>query len=174
MRDGNKRSATKEAVGVPTKNDLPESTREKIVQLCNERVAELLDLQLQAKQAHWNVRGPRFYQLHLLFDQVHEVVSGLTDIVAERASQLGGIVEGTVQAVHDHSELPAYPLDLQEGLGHVQALSAAIAAAGQRARAAIDQADELDDKNSADIFTEVSRALDKQLWFVEAHLQAEQ
>ena len=174
MRNGNKRSATKEALGAPTKNDLPESTREKIVQLCNERVADLIDLQLQAKQAHWNVRGPRFYQLHLLFDQVYEVAVELTDIVAERASQLGGIVEGTVQAVNQRSELDPYPLDLQEGLGHVQALSAALASAGQRARAAIDQADELGDKDAADVFTEVSRGLDKQLWFVEAHLQAEQ
>ena len=159
---------------VPTKNDLPDQTRTKIITVCNERLAELIDLQLQAKQAHWAVRGPRFYQLHLLFDSVYEAVVALTDIVAERASQLGGQPEGTVQCVMKKSKLPAYPVDLTDGLKHVQAISAAIAAAGKSARQAIDQADELNDKDSADIFTEVSRGLDKQLWFVEAHLQAEQ
>jgi len=159
---------------VPTKNDLPESTRSKIIALCNEKLAELLDLQLQAKQAHWNVRGPRFYQLHLLFDSVYSAVVELTDTVAERASQLGGSPEGTVQCIAKKSKLPAYPVDLKDGLGHVQALSTAIAAVGKSARQAIDQADELKDKDTADVFTEVSRELDKQLWFVEAHLQAEQ
>jgi starvation-inducible DNA-binding protein len=173
MRNGSK-TKTKTDLAVSTKNDLPEETRAKIVRMCNETVADLLDLQLQSKQAHWNVRGPRFYQLHLLFDQVHGVVEDLTDTVAERASQLGGIVEGTVQAIAERSQLPAYPLEITEGLAHVEALSAAIAAAGQRAREAIDQADELGDKDSADVFTAVSRGLDKQLWFVEAHLQADQ
>ena len=159
---------------VPTKNDLPEQTRTKAITLCNDKLAELLDLQLQAKQAHWNVRGPRFYQLHLLFDAVYEAVVPLTDIVAERASQLGGSPEGTAQCVVKKSKLPAYPLDLKEGLAHVQALSSSLAAAGKSMRQAIDQADELKDKDTADIFTEVSRGLDKQLWFVEAHLQADQ
>jgi starvation-inducible DNA-binding protein len=159
---------------LPTKNDLPESTRCKISQLCNDKLAELLDLQLQTKQAHWNVRGPRFYQLHLLFDAVHAAVEELSDVVAERATQLGGVAEGTAQAIVKRSTLPPYPLDIKEGLAHVQALSTALSTAGKSARAAIDQADELKDKDTADIFTEVSRGLDKQLWFVEAHLQAEQ
>lgn len=156
----------------PTRNDLPQDTRAAIVKLLNERLADAIDLQLQAKQAHWNVRGPHFISLHELFDKVSEEVSGFIDEIAERASALGGVAEGTLAAVSSRTTLPAYSLTISDGRDHVDALSKAIAAFGKQARAAIDQADSAGDADTADLFTQVSREVDKQLWFVEAHLEA--
>jgi starvation-inducible DNA-binding protein len=155
-----------------TKNDLPEGTRVKAVELLNARLADCIDLQTQAKHAHWNVKGPHFVGLHELFDKVSEGAGDYADDVAERAVQLGGVAEGTARAVARRSSLAEYPAEAADGRGHVEALSSALAAFGAAARKAIDQANELGDLDTADLFTEVSRGTDKWLWLVEAHLQA--
>ena len=154
-----------------TKNDLPAEARVKLVQFLNERLADCIDLQTQTKQAHWNVKGPQFIALHELFDKVNEAVEDYVDEIAERAVQLGGVAEGTARIVARRSTLAEYPPAV-DGRSHVQALSSALAAFGQSARKAIDETDKLGDRDTADIFTEVSRGIDKWLWFVEAHLQA--
>jgi starvation-inducible DNA-binding protein len=156
-----------------TKIDLSEGTRGKLIGLLNERLADVLDLKLQAKQAHWNVRGPNFISLHEVFDQVAESADEHADLIAERVGQLAGVAEGTVQVVVKKSNLAAYPLTISSGRDHVDALSNALAAFAKVARKAIDQSDELGDKDTADLFTQISRETDKNLWFVEAHLQAE-
>jgi starvation-inducible DNA-binding protein len=155
-----------------TKNDLSEGVRIKVVQLLNERLADCIDLQTQTKQAHWNVKGPNFIALHELFDQVNAAVEDYVDEIAERAVQLGGVAEGTARMVARRSSLAEYPAAV-DGRSHVEALSSALAAFGRSARKAIDDTNELGDLDTADIFTEVSRGIDKWLWFVEAHLQAE-
>jgi starvation-inducible DNA-binding protein len=156
-----------------TKNDLPEATRVKVIELLNARLADCKDLQTQTKQAHWNVKGPNFIGLHELFDKINEEVDEYVDEIAERAVQLGGVAEGTARVVAARSTLPEYPLNIADGLSHVDALSSALAAFAKSARKAIDDTDALGDKDTADLFTEVSRGIDKWLWFVEAHLQAE-
>src|SRR6187399_3522091 len=108
-----------------TKNDIPEATRAKVVELLNSRLADCIDLQTQAKQAHWNVKGPSFIALHELFDKVNEDVEGYVDDLAERVVQLGGVAEGTVRTVTKNTSLPAYPPHLPDGRGHVVALSTA-------------------------------------------------
>ena len=156
-----------------TKNDIPETTRVKVVELLNARLADCIDLQTQTKQAHWNIKGPNFIALHELFDQINEDVEDYVDDIAERAVQLGGIAEGTARTVVKRSALAEYPAKAVDGRSHVEALSAALAAFGAAARKGIDQANELGDLDTADLFTEISRGIDKWLWFVEAHLQAE-
>ena len=89
----------------PTKNDLPEATRRQMIELCNARLADAIDLQTQTKQAHWNVKGPHFIALHELFDKVNEDVEDYVDLIAERAVQLGGTVEGTARSVAKRSTL---------------------------------------------------------------------
>ena len=155
-----------------TKNDLSELNRIPLAVLLNQALAELIDLQLQAKQAHWNVKGPNFIGLHELFDKIDEAVEGYVDIIAERIVQLGGIAEGTVRVAASRSRLEEYPLTLSDGMAHVHAVSAALSTFGQEARATIGEAEELNDAATADLFTEVSRGIDKWLWFVEAHSQA--
>jgi len=156
-----------------TRNDLPAATREKVIALVNQNLADTIDLGLQAKQAHWNVKGPNFIALHELFDKVAEVAKQGIDELAERITALGGIANGTLQTVTKRSRLSPYPTDLVKGRDHVAKLADALAAVGKNVRAAIDESDKLGDKDTADLFTQVSRELDKQLWFVEAHLQAE-
>jgi starvation-inducible DNA-binding protein len=156
-----------------TKNDLPESTRAKMIELLNARLADCIDLQTQTKQAHWNVKGPNFIAIHKLFDEVNEDVEEYVDLTAERAVQLGGVAEGTARMVVKRSSLPEYQSHSGDGRGHVEALSLALAAFGKSARKAINESSELGDQDTADIFTEISRGIDKWLWFVEAHLQAE-
>jgi len=155
-----------------TENDLPENRRSELNLLMNQRLADAVDLQMQMKQAHWNVKGPSFIGLHELFDQVYEAVESYVDMIAERIVQLGGIAEGTVRIAASRSRLPEYPLDIAEGMAHVEAVARALSTFGQEARATISAADELDDADSADLFTEISRGIDKWLWFVEAHSQA--
>jgi starvation-inducible DNA-binding protein len=156
-----------------TKNDLPEATRVKVIELLNARLADCKDLQTQTKQAHWNVKGPNFIGLHELFDKINEEVDEYVDEIAERAVQLGGVAEGTARVVAKRSTLPEYPLNISDGRSHVEALSSALAAFGKGARKAINETNDLGDLDTADLFTEVSRGIDKWLWFVEAHLQAE-
>ena len=154
-----------------TKNDLPEATRIEVIGLLNQRLAECIDLATQAKQAHWNVKGPSFIALHKLFDEVHEGVQEYGDLIAERIVQLGGIAEGTVAVVGERSALIDYPLALSTGPEHVAALSDALAEFGRAVRVGIDEMNDLKDAGSADILTGISRGIDKWLWFVEAHLE---
>ena len=157
----------------PTKNDLPESTRVNVVALLNTSLADCIDLQMQAKQAHWNVKGPNFIALHKLFDEVNVAVSEYVDEIAERTVQLGGVAEGTVRMVAKRSSLPEYPMTAIDGQSHVDALSTALAKFGKAARKAIEEANDFGDLDTADLFTGLSRGIDKWLWFVEAHLQSE-
>ncbi len=155
-----------------TRIDLPEETRSKVVELLNKRLADALDLYSHAKQAHWNVKGPHFKELHELFDEVATRTLGHIDEIAERITALAGTAFGTVQVAAKNSSLPAYPLDVFDGKAHVIALANSLAAFGKAVRQGIDESDRLGDKDTADLFTQVSRAVDKDLWFVEAHLQA--
>jgi starvation-inducible DNA-binding protein len=157
----------------PTKNDLPEATRKELITLLNVELASAVHLGLQAKQAHWNVKGPQFLQLHELFDQVYTEATAWVDTIAERAVQLGGVAEATLELIAKRSKLPAYGLQLSAGREHVDAISSALAQFGKSVRAAIDAAAKAGDADTADLFTEVSRGADKLLWFVEAHLQAD-
>jgi starvation-inducible DNA-binding protein len=156
-----------------TKNDLPETVRVKVIELLNARLADCKDLQTQTKQAHWNVKGPNFIGLHELFDKINEEIDEYVDEIAERAVQLGGVAEGTARVVAKRSTLPEYPLNIADGRAHVDALSSSLAAFGKVARKAIDESNDFGDLDTSDLFTEVSRGIDKWLWFVEAHLQAE-
>ena len=154
-----------------TKNDLPEASRREGIGLLNQRLADCIDLQTQCKQAHWNVKGPTFIALHKLFDEINAAVAEYADLVAERIVQLGGVAEGTVGVVAERSALVDYPLGLTTGAEHVAALSDALAAFGRTVRVGIEEMNELEDADSADILTEISRGVDKWLWFVEAHQQ---
>lgn len=152
-----------------TRHDLPEGIRTQIATLLNARLADCLDLYLATKQAHWNVKGPTFIALHELFDSVASNLSDHADTMAERAVILGGQAQGTRQAL-SASTIEEYPLDLNSGRGHVEQLANRLAAFAKSIRAAIDIADSAGDADTADLFTEVSRGVDKDLWFVEAHL----
>ena len=155
-----------------TKIDISEENREKLVEILNARLADASDLKSQAKQAHWNVKGMNFFQLHELFDEVATVVEGHIDLIAERITTLGGTAHGTVRSAAQRSSLSEYPHEITDGPSHVDALSTALADFGRLVRRDIDEASDLKDQDTADLLTEISRDIDKHLWFVEAHIQA--
>ncbi len=155
-----------------TSHDLPPETRQAMVELINDQLATLSDLYSQSKQAHWNVKGMEFYQLHELFDDLAAAVLPFVDVVAERAATLGGDVLGTARMAATRSALAEFPLDLHESREFVEALCERYGIAAKELRQAIDQADEADDKDTADMFTDISREIDKSFWFLEAHLRS--
>lgn len=164
--------ATKTANAMfPTHIDLPEEDRHLLIGLLNARLADAADLYSQVKQAHWNVKGPNFFQLHLLFDQLAAEVFPFIDLIAERATALGGAAMGTARMAASTSTLPEYPTGITEGQTHVKALVDRYALFAASIRKAIDVADDQHDRSTADLFTEISRAVDKQLWFLESHVQ---
>ena len=152
-----------------TRNDMPESQRAEVVGLLNERLVDALDLHNQAKQAHWNVKGPNFIGLHELFDRVSEAAAKYKDEIAERAVMLGGVAVGTAQAVVERTTLAPYPVEAQDWKSHVDCVSAALAKFGTALRQGIEDADELEDAVTADLLTQIAHEIDKYLWFVEAH-----
>jgi len=154
-----------------SKIDLPKERREKIVALLNQSLADAADLKSQAKQAHWNVKGMNFIALHELFDEVSTEVDVHVDNIAERITTLGGTAMGTVRLAANQSSLTEYPHEITDGSAHIEALSSVLADFGKRVRKNIDETGELGDADTADLFTEVSRSIDKLLWFVEAHSQ---
>ncbi len=155
-----------------TRITLPLTTRKKIIALLSQNLADAIDLYSQIKQAHWNVRGQDFIALHELFDKVATLAAEHVDLLAERIAQLGGETRGTVRVAAKHSRLSEYPLTISDDRQHVAAVADVIAAAGGNYRKAITQSDDAGDAVTADLFTQIARELDKQLWFVEAHLQA--
>jgi starvation-inducible DNA-binding protein len=154
----------------PTRNTLSENIRGQSVELLNKHLAAAIDLHGQLKQAHWNVRGPAFIAIHELFDKVSVEVENYSDLLAERARGLGGTARGTIQIAAERSYLIPYPLGIADEQQHVFAVSGTLAAFGQSIQEAIRQATAYGDANTADLFTQMSRGIDQQLWFVESHI----
>lgn len=154
-----------------TKNGLAQDVRTQMIALLNQQLADTLDLYSQTKQAHWNVKGPEFYQLHLMFDAHAGCADEWTDLLAERAAMLGGYATGTVRMSAAATTLPEFPTDITDGMDYVAAVVERWAAYANSTRDAIDTADKAGDATTADLFTEISRQADMNLWFQEAHLQ---
>lgn len=150
---------------------VPLEVREQIVGLLNQQLADTFDLYSQVKQAHWNVKGPQFYSLHLLFDDLAEKLAEYVDTIAERVTVIGGTASGTVRMAAGASRLPELTNETFDGMPCVEALAVRFAALTSTTRAAIEAATTSGAADTADLLTEVSRGLDKALWFLEAHLQ---
>lgn len=147
--------------------------REQVVEMLNARLADSIDLHYQAKQAHWNIKGDDFFQLHELFDKVAEATEEYVDLIAERITQLGGTANGTVRDSAKNSSLAEYPHDIYDGDSHIEALSNALATFAASVNQNAKEADELNDMGTNDMLVEIMRGVDKYLWFVEAHNQVE-
>ncbi len=163
--------AVKTTTRFETRIDIEESTRVQLVDILNQHLADLFDLYSQTKQAHWNVRGIHFQQLHELFDELAAQLPEFTDMVAERANTLGGYAMGTARMAANNSQLPEFPTHVTEGIAMVEVVADRWAQYAASAREAISTSEELGDIDTSDLFTEISRAVDKSLWFIEAHLQ---
>jgi starvation-inducible DNA-binding protein len=154
-----------------TQNDLQSNTKTAVIAILNQQLADGIDLALLTKQAHWNLKGPQFIAVHEMIDTFRTEIDGHVDTMAERIVQLGGTALGTTQAVAKGTSLAPYPTDIHKIKDHLAALIERYGKVANSARAAIDESDEAGDKDTADILTAYSRALDKSLWFLEAHTQ---
>ena len=157
----------------PERSDLMREVRDKMILLLNQQLADTFDLYSQTKQAHWNVKGAQFFQLHELFDKFAAELTSYVDMIAERATALGGLAQGTVRMSAANSQLSECELEITDSLPTVEALVERYAALAGSTRQAIESAEGQGDLDTADLFTEVSRGLDKALWFLEAHLQTQ-
>jgi len=156
-----------------TRNDLKSEVREKMIDLLNRQLADTFDLFSQTKQAHWNVKGPDFIQLHELYDELAGELIAFVDVIAERATALGGMALGTTRMAAEGTRLPEFPLTATNSMATVEQLVERYANLAETTRGAIDQATDVNDQATADLFIEMARALDKNLWFLEAHLQGQ-
>jgi starvation-inducible DNA-binding protein len=154
-----------------TRNHLPSNAKAVANDLLNARLADGIDLALITKQAHWNLKGPQFIAIHEMLDGFRTEQDEWNDTMAERIAQLGGTALGTTQSVAAATKLAPYPTDVYAIADHLAALIDRYAAYGNALHDNIEQADDAGDADTADIFTEVSRGIDKQLWFLEAHVQ---
>lgn len=154
-----------------TLNNLKSNAKKVAIEVLNARLADAIDLALLTKQAHWNLKGPQFIAIHEMLDGFRTTVDGHVDTMAERAVQLGGMAYGTSQTVAEKTTLKPYPTDISTTKDHLAALIERYGAVANAIRAAIDETEEAGDADTADIFTAFSRDLDKNLWFLEAHVQ---
>ena len=164
-------AATKTQTFFKTRNDMPTETRGEMISLLNQHLADLTDLYSQTKQAHWNVRGMEFMQLHKLFDKLAEAQLEFIDAVAERATSLGGLATGTVRMAAKNSRLSELPAELSEGAAMLKALADRYADYAKSSREAIETSEKADDMVTSDLFIEITRLIDQQLWFIEGHIQ---
>jgi starvation-inducible DNA-binding protein len=155
-----------------TRNALDSNAKSAAISLLSARVSDSIDFALVVKQAHWNLRGKQFIAVHEMLDKLRADTDDYVDTMAERIVQLGGVAYGTVQTVARSTALPAYPTDIFPIEDHLKELSSRLASIANAVRGNIDDADEAGDPTTADVFTEVSRGLDKWLWFLEAHIAA--
>ena len=160
------------AATLPTRNDVKTNAKQVSIAVLQGCLVDGIDLYNATRQAHWNVKGPHFGQLHTLFEDFYGQLATGTDDLAERIVQLGGTAVGTTQALAQGTRLEPYPTDVYDGMAHVRQLSQRYAQVAKTLREGIDQTDEAGDADTADLLTEQSRAVDKMLWMLEAHLQA--
>jgi starvation-inducible DNA-binding protein len=158
----------------PTHIDIPAEKRAALIKMLNQTLADTFDMYSQVKQAHWNVKGKDFYQLHLLFDEIAEEIEPFIDLLAERVTLLGGYANGTARMAAGSSTLPEYPTDAVEGRQHIEALVERFAAYCPTIRSGSEDADEIGDPATADLYNDIARVADKRLWFLEAHIQTEE
>lgn len=152
-----------------TRIDLDINTRREMITLLNQQLADTFDMLSQVKQAHWNIKGPYFIALHKLLDEFADGLMNYVDMLAERATALGGLAMGTVRMAAQASRLQPYPKELVEDLDTINFLAGQMATLANSTRAAANQAESLRDMATNDLFIEISRDLDKWLWFLEAH-----
>jgi starvation-inducible DNA-binding protein len=151
-------------------NALPENVQARLIEILNRSLANAIDLQLQSRQTYWNVKGHNFLSLRELFDKISEEVEEYTNLIAERIVQLGGKAEGTAHTVAGRSSLDGH---LLASTDHIDTLATTLTNFGRHTRYASAQAIELKDADTADIFTEIARGIDKWLWFVQTSQQSD-
>lgn len=149
---------------------LPEDVKVALVETLNIALATTNDLHSQVKQAHWNIKGPQFFARHELFDAMAGRLRGFADVIAERATTMGGYASGTTRLSAEHSKLPEYELRAVDGKQHIKALVDRFSDYAAFVREALREAAEKGDPATEDVYTEILRGAELDMWFLESHL----
>lgn len=149
--------------------EIKQDARQQMIDLLNANLSNAIALTLAVKQAHWNLKGAGFIGVHELLDAVADRARESADMIAERAVMLGGFAEGTLETVANTATIEPYPKDISDITKHIEALKQRFIFVGGELRKAIDAADKAGDADTADIFTQISRAVDKDAWFIGAN-----
>ena len=140
-----------------------------MIDLLNANLANVIDLTLDGKQCHWNLQGTGFIGVHQLLDETSERILEVSDTIAERIVILGGQPNGLASRVVKESILDDYPTDITEVDQHVRELTSRYKQVAETLRKAIATAGDAGDEDTADLFTEASRIVDKDAWFIGAN-----
>lgn len=149
---------------------LPEEVKTQLVDTLNTMLATTSDLRSQVKQAHWNIKGPQFVARHELFDNLAAKLLDYADVIAERAATLGGYATGTVRQSAEHSKLPEYDVRAVDGKHHIKTLVDRYSEYTRLIRDAVNEAEKVDDPATEDVYTEILRGTELDMWFLESHL----
>ena len=171
--------ASKQAqIPYDTRIGIDADARHQLAELLNQTLAATSDLYSQTKQAHWNVKGKDFYQLHLLYDDLAEKLEEPLDLVAERIVLLGGYAYGTVRMAAQGSLISPFPGADQEtnedslnDPSFLTTLADRWAEYGNHIRQANGESDALGDPGTTDLYDQITHIADRGLWFIEGHLQ---
>ena len=149
---------------------LPEETKTQLIDALNAVLATTSDLRSQVKQAHWNIKGPQFVSRHELFDSLAARLHDHADAIAERAATLGGYAMGTVRQSAEHSKLPEYDLRAVDGKHHIRTLVDRYSDYNRLIRNAVGEAHDHNDPATEDLYTEILRQTELDMWFLESHV----
>ncbi|UFN49751.1 DNA starvation/stationary phase protection protein Dps [Roseomonas sp. OT10] len=153
-----------------TRNSVGENAKNVSLTTLQALLVDSIDLYNATRMAHWNLKGSNFIGVHEMLEKFYDALNEQTDMLAERAVLLGGVPNGTSQNVAGSSRLAPYPADLLDSMEHLRELADRYAQVGKALRDGIDETDDAGDADTSDLLTELSRAIDKNLWMIEAHL----
>ena len=150
---------------------LEEPVRLEMTEQLNQLLADTITLRDLYKKSHWQVAGPTFYQLHLLFDKHYEEQNELVDTIAERIQLLGGISIAMAADVAETTRIPRPPKGREEVPVQLSRLLDAHQVIVEHCRELAERADKLGDAGTNDlVVSDVLRANELQVWFVSEHL----
>jgi starvation-inducible DNA-binding protein len=150
---------------------LDEEKRQKSVDALNQVLVDTITLRDLYKKHHWQVSGPTFYQLHLLFDKHAEEQTELIDQIAERIMALGGVSYAMAHDIAENTRIPRPPKDREEPPVQISRLLEAHEIVLQEARAFAKDASEIGDDGTNDLLvSDVVRTNELQVWFISEHV----
>jgi starvation-inducible DNA-binding protein len=138
-----------------------------LVQNLQEVLVDLVELHLQGKQAHWNLIGTNFRDLHLQLDEIVDIAREASDTIAERMRALNGVPDGRSDTVAASTTLPAFPSAEQNTTETVELITNRIYAAVSTIRTVHDAVDAVDPSTS-DLLHEIVNSLEKQAWMLKS------
>lgn len=158
------------ATDTPPATQAPFEASQALADALQQVLADQVDLHLQAKQAHWNLVGPGFREIHLQLDEITEAAREFADTIAERVRALGHAVDGRAATVAKSSSLPDFPEGEQTVEDTVALIEERIAASGKTIREIHDEVDD-EDPTSADLLHEILHLSEKQAWMLRSAIR---